>query len=83
VKSVIVTFEGESELRNNVLYPLLVETKGPNPIEFENGYVAFEDLPDDKKKDPEDEDFDDFDDDEDPVEEDDDDTEEIYGDEED
>ena len=83
VKSVIVTFEGESELRNNVLYPLLVETKGPNPIEFENGYVAFEDLPDDKKKDPEDEDFDDFDEDEDPVEEDDDDTEEIYGDEED
>ena len=83
VKSVIVTFEGESELRNNVLYPLLVEIKGPNPIEFENGYVAFEDLPDDKKKDPEDEDFDDFDEDDDPVEEDDDDTEEIYGDEED
>ena len=83
VKSVIVTFEGESELRNNVLYPLLVETKGPNPIEFENGYVAFEDLPDDKKKDPEDEYFDDFDEDEDPVEEDDDDTEEIYGEEED
>ena len=82
VKSVIVTFEGESELRNNVLYPLLVETKGPNPIEFENGYVAFEDLPDDKKKDPDDEDFDDFDDDEEVVEEDDDETEEIYGDDE-
>ena len=59
VKSVIVTFEGEGELRKNVLYPLLVEQKGPNPIEFENGYVAFEDLPDDKKKDPDDEDFDD------------------------
>jgi len=82
VKSVIVTFEGEAELRRNVLYPLLVESKGPNPIEFENGYVAFEDLPEDKKKDPDDEDFDDFDEDEEVVEEDDDETEEIYGDDE-
>ena len=65
IKSVIVTFDGEAEERRNVLYPLLVETKGPNPIEFENGYVAFEDLPDDKKKDPDDDDFDDFDDDDD------------------
>ena len=82
VKSVIVTFDGEAEPRKgNVIYPLLVETKGPNPIDFENGYVAFEDLPDDKKKDPDDDDFDDFDDD---VQEDDDnDTEEIYGDEDD
>ena len=78
VKSVIVTFEGEGELRKNVLYPLLVEQKGPNPIEFENGYVAFEDLPDDKKKDPDDEEFDD--DDEDIDVEEDDETEEIYGD---
>ena len=77
VKSVIVTFEGEAPEKKNVLYPLLVETKGPNPIEFENGYVAFEDLPDDKKKDPDDEDFEDDDDDVD-VEEDDE-TEEIYG----
>ena len=61
VKSVIITFEGEGVLRNNAIYPLLVETKGPNPIEFENGYVAFEDLPDDKTKDPDDEDFDDED----------------------
>lgn len=82
VKSVIVTFEGEAEPRRNVLYPLLVESKGPNPIEFENGYVAFEDLPDDKKKDPDDEDFEDFDDDEAVEEEDDDETEEIYGDDE-
>ena len=37
VKSVIVTFDGEAEERRNVIYPLLVETKGPNPIEFENG----------------------------------------------
>ena len=82
VKSVIVTFEGEAEPRRNVLYPLLVESKGPNPIEFENGYVAFEDLPDDKKKDPDDEDFEDFDDDEAVEEDDDDETEEIYGDDE-
>ena len=78
VKSVIVTFEGEAQERPNVLYPLLVETKGPNPIEFENGYVAFEDLPEEKKKVPDDDDFDDFDDD-DPEEDDDDDTEEIFG----
>lgn len=79
VKSVIVTFDGEGEPRPGVLYPLLVEQKGPNPIEFENGYVAFEDLPDDKKKDPDDEDFDDDDFDEDEAEEEDDETEEIYG----
>ena len=78
VKSVIVTFEGEGELRKNVLYPLLVEQKGPNPIEFENGYVAFEDLPDDKKKDPDDDDFeDDFEGDEEDAA--DDEIEEIYG----
>ena len=78
VKSVIVTFDGETQERKNVLYPLLVETKGPNPIEFENGYVAFEDLPEEKKKDPDDEDFDDFDDD-DSDEDEDDETEEIFG----
>ena len=82
VKSVIVTFEGEGEERRNAVYPLLVETKGPNPIDFENGYVAFEDLPDDKKKNPDDDDFDD--DDDDVVEDDDDnDTEELYDDEDD
>ena len=80
VKSVIVTFEGETEERRNVVYPLLVEAKGPHPIEFENGYVAFEDLPDDKKKDPDD---DDFDDDDDVVEEADDETEELYDEDED
>ena len=76
VKSVIVTFEGVGDERKNAIYPLLVETKGPNPIEFENGYVAFEDLPDDKKKDPDDDDFEDDDEDVDD-EEVDDDTEEI------
>ena len=78
VKSVIVTFEGVADERRNVIYPLLVETKGPNPIEFENGYVAFEDLPDDKKKDPDDDDFDD--DDDDAAEEADDEAEELYDD---
>lgn len=82
VKSVIVTFDGEGEERRNAVYPLLVETKGPNPIEFENGYVAFEDLPDEKRKDPDDEDFDDFDED-DADEDQDDETEEIYGEDED
>ena len=79
VKSVIVTFDGVGEERRNVIYPLLVETKGPNPIEFENGYVAFEDLPDEKKKDPDYEDFDDDDIDIDEEEDGDDETEEIYG----
>ena len=80
VKSVIVTFDGIGEERRNVLYPLLVDAKGPNPIEFENGYVAFEDLPDDKKKDPDDEDFDEDFDDVDDEEEGDEEAEEIYGD---
>lgn len=60
-KSVTVTYEGEAVPREGVIYPLLVESKGPNPVEFENGYVAFEDLPDDKKKAPE-EDWEDEDD---------------------
>lgn len=81
VKSVIITFEGVADERKNVIYPLLVETKGPNPIEFENGYVAFEDLPDDKKKNPDDDDFDD--DEVDAEEETDNETEEIYGDDDD
>ena len=49
-KSVIVTFDGQADPRPDAVYPLLVETKGPNPVDFENGYVAYEDLPDDKKK---------------------------------
>ena len=72
----IVTCEGQAEERRGLIYPALVESKGPNPVEFENGYVAFEDLPDEKKKsiqsgedDYEDEDQD---------EETDSDTEEIY-----
>lgn len=49
-KSVLVNCEGEVEARPGIVYPTLVETKGPNPIEFENGYVAYEDLPEDKKR---------------------------------
>lgn len=46
-KSVNVTLEEESP--EPAAAPALVDSKGPNPIEFENGYVAFEDLPDDKR----------------------------------
>ncbi len=53
-KSVIVSYEGTVPTKPGASYPLLVETKGPDPVEFENGYVAFEDLPDDKRKLPED-----------------------------
>jgi hypothetical protein len=48
-KSVIVTYEGEVVGAKPVTVPMLVETKGPIPAEFENGYVAFEDLPEDQK----------------------------------
>ncbi|MBQ9184569.1 MAG: hypothetical protein IJ151_01695 [Bacteroidales bacterium] len=48
-KSVIITYEGEVADVPGAEYPLLVETKGPVPAEFENGYVAYEDLPDDQK----------------------------------
>lgn len=48
-KSVIVTYEGEVEEEHGKTYPALVESKGPNPVEFENGYVAYEDLPDEQK----------------------------------
>lgn len=48
-KSVIVTCEGEVDARKGTAYPVLVESKGPNPIEFENGYVAYEDLPDEQR----------------------------------
>lgn len=78
-KSVLLNFEGKVDETKNMLYPALVETKGPDPIEFENGYVAFEDLPDDKKKDPEDDDDDDDLD----VAEDDDDEEDVVYDEDD
>lgn len=48
-KSVIVTYEGEVEAVPGRIYPALVEVKGPDPEAFENGYVAYEDLPDEQK----------------------------------
>ncbi len=48
-KSVNVTFEGEVP-GSDVQLPVCVETKGPLPIEFEHGYVAFEDLPDNRRR---------------------------------
>jgi len=66
-KSVIVTFEGKEspETPSPAGGIKLVETKGPVPIEFEHGYVAFEDLPKERKKLPDDEDEDEDEDDED------------------
>ena len=46
-KSVIVTFEEETPEKAGA--PVLAESKGPDPIDFENGYVAFEDLPADQR----------------------------------
>ena len=48
-KSVIVTIEAEAP-ESSVKVPTLMESKGPIPLEFENGYVAFEDLPDDRRR---------------------------------
>ena len=82
-KSVIITLEGEEAGR--IAVPTVVETKGPVPIEFENGYVAFEDLPQQHRKLPGipggDDDDDDEEGDEDEADEDDDDKEEIIYDE--
>ena len=47
-KSVNIAFEGQSDAKATV--PTLLESKGPIPLEFEHGYVAFEDLPEEKKK---------------------------------
>lgn len=82
-KSVLINFEGEVESVPEKACPVLVESKGPNPIEFENGYVAYEDRPADQKEtfdkdwDKEDDDFD-FDDDDEDEEPEDEDGKEIY-----
>lgn len=47
-KSVNITFEGQEN--GEIGTPVIVESKGPLPIEFENGYVAFEDLPEEHRK---------------------------------
>ena len=78
-KSVIITLEGET--KEYTASPRVIETKGPVPQEFENGYVAFEDLPDERRHLPgearrgggeeeDDEDDEDFDDEEDEEDED-------------
>lgn len=88
-KSVIVTFMDESDGPSmSPKFPRITDSKGPNPIDFENGYVAYEDLPDEQKigftkssstddEDIDDEDFDEEDGDED-EEEDDEDGKEIF-----
>jgi len=48
-KSVNISYEGPVEGAPAKGCPALVDVKGPNPIEFENGYIAFEDLPDDQR----------------------------------
>ncbi len=50
-KSVLVDFVEETVGEEGV-YPMQLEAeaKGPNPIEFERGYVAMEDMPDDKRR---------------------------------
>ena len=80
-KSVILTIEGEAE-GEKVSGIVLKESKGPNPIEFENGYVAYEDLPERQRylpgEEPDDEDFEDDEDEEDEESGSDEDGEEIY-----
>ena len=86
-KSVNISLEGE--IPGNSTTPVLLESKGPVPLEFENGYVAFEDLPEDrrrlpgekKNKENEDEDLDEDEDDEEDEEEEDDEEEDIIYDE--
>ena len=48
-KSVNISVEGPVEGTSEKSCPFLADIKGPNPIEFENGYIAFEDLPDDQR----------------------------------
>ena len=48
-KSVNITLEGPVQETPAKSCPVLADSKGPNPIEFENGYIAFEDLPDDQR----------------------------------
>lgn len=76
--SVLISLDGEGS--GNDTRPSLVESKGPNPEEFLNGYVAFEDLPPEKQKHPDDDGFidDDDEDDDEEVEDDDEGIEEEF-----
>jgi len=58
-KSVIITLEGEGSSKEKA--PTLIESKGPNPEAFLNGYVAYEDLPPEKRRSPDEIDEDDED----------------------
>ena len=78
-KSVTVTLEAEEP--GSLAGPTLMESKGPIPLEFENGYVAFEDLPQQRRRLPGEISDEDDDDDEDDADEDADDKEEIVYDE--
>lgn len=62
-KSVIITLEGEEKEETGKI--VLTESKGPLPIAFEQGYVAFEDMPQEKRKLPSDDGEDEPDDDDD------------------
>ena len=85
-KSVNVSVEEETApAKVNPDFPVLAESKGPNPIEFENGYVAFEDLPEKQRflpgeepEDLDDEGFDEEEDEEEEEEEEDEDGKEIF-----
>lgn len=84
-KSVTITLEGQGSGSGKI--PTIIESKGPNPIEFENGYVAFEDLPEQHRRLPseasEEDDDDDNEDDEDEESEDKEEEELIYSEDED
>ena len=87
-KNVIITLEAQLPGDDVTVPTLLDDSKGPNPAAFENGYVAFEDLPQEKRRLPgernpldmllsdEDEDDDEDDDEDEEDDEDDDDNEE-------
>ncbi len=81
-KSVTVTLEAQET--GEIDGPVLTDSKGPIPLEFENGYVAFEDLPQQRRRLPgegsasDDDDDDDDDDDEEDEDEDDDKEEIVY-----
>ncbi len=87
-KKIIITLEG-SEDNNSVLVPTLDtnDIKGPEPAAFDNGYVAFEDMPPERRRLPgernidlEEDDDDDEDDEDDEEEDDDEDGKVIYSD---
>ena len=49
-KRVILTLEGEEKSDAIKVPTLLSDSQGPDPSAFDNGYVAFEDLPKEKRR---------------------------------